>query len=74
MCYVNFCLEKTWIPNPSTFHHFPSHLQWLSCLTMRNSHQRPCQVRWKTMLIDIEVVNAQLDYNLLLGHNYMYEM
>ena len=24
------------------------------------------------MLIDIEVVNAQLDYNLLLGRSYMY--
>ena len=26
------------------------------------------------MLIDIEVVNAQLDYNLLRGHSYMYAM
>ena len=28
----------------------------------------------KTFLIDIEVVNAQLDYNLLLGRSYMYTM
>ena len=28
----------------------------------------------KTVLIDIEVVNAQLDYNLLLGRSYMYSM
>ena len=28
----------------------------------------------KTMLIDNEVVNAQLDYNLVLGCNYMYSM
>ena len=26
------------------------------------------------VLIDIEVVNAQLDYNLLLGRRYMYAM
>ena len=26
------------------------------------------------VLIDIEVVNAQLDYNLLLGRSYMYAM
>ena len=26
------------------------------------------------MLIDIEVVNTQLDYNLLLGCSYMYAM
>ena len=25
-------------------------------------------------MIDIEVVNAQLDYNLLLGRSYMYAM
>ena len=28
----------------------------------------------KTFLIDIEVINAQLDYNLLLERNYMYAM
>ena len=28
----------------------------------------------KTILIDIEVVNAQLDYDLLLGRSYMYTM
>ena len=28
----------------------------------------------KIVLIDIEVVNAQLDYNLLLGRSYMYAM
>ena len=28
----------------------------------------------KTVLIDIEVVNAQLDYTLLLGRIYMYTM
>ena len=28
----------------------------------------------KTVLINIEVVNAQLDYNLLLGRSYMYAM
>ena len=28
----------------------------------------------KPMLIGFPVVNAQLDYNLLLGHSYMYEM
>ena len=27
-----------------------------------------------TVLIDIEVVNTQLDYNLLLGRSYMYAM
>ena len=28
----------------------------------------------KKVLIEIEVVNAQLDYNLLLGRSYMYAM
>ena len=32
------------------------------------------QLARKTMLIDIEVVNSQHDYNLLLGHSYMYGM
>ena len=34
----------------------------------------PISLGGKTVLIDIEVVNAQLDYNLLLGRNYMYVM
>ena len=28
----------------------------------------------KTVMIAIEVVNAQLDYDLLLGRSYMYAM
>ena len=34
----------------------------------------PITLTGKTVLIDIEVVNAQLDYNLLLGRSYMYAM
>ena len=34
----------------------------------------PISLGGKTVLIDIEVVNTQLDYNLLLGRNYMYAM
>lgn len=34
----------------------------------------PVKLAGKTVLIDIEVINAQLDYNILLGQNYMYEM
>ena len=34
----------------------------------------PVQLASKTVLIDIEVINAQLDYNLLLGRSYMYAM
>ena len=34
----------------------------------------PITLDGKTVLIDIEVVNAQLDYNLLLGRSYMYAM
>ena len=34
----------------------------------------PLQLAGKTILINIEVINAQLDYNLLLGCSYMYAM
>ena len=34
----------------------------------------PITLARNTVLIDIEVVNAQLDYNLLLGRSYMYAM
>src|SRR5713226_8985968 len=34
----------------------------------------PITLAGKTVLIDIEVVNTQLDYNLLLGRSYMYVM
>ena len=34
----------------------------------------PITLAGKIVLIDIEVVNAQLNYNLLLGRSYMYAM
>ena len=34
----------------------------------------PITLAGKIVLIDIEVVNAQLDYNLLLRRSYMYAM
>ena len=34
----------------------------------------PIQLAGKIVLINIEVINAQLDYNLLLGRSYMYAM
>jgi hypothetical protein len=34
----------------------------------------PIELGGKTILIDIEVIDAQLDYNILFGHNYMYAM
>ena len=34
----------------------------------------PITLARKTVLIDIQVVNTQLDYNLLLERSYMYTM
>ena len=34
----------------------------------------PITLARKRVMIDIEVINAQLDYNLLLGRSYMYAM
>ena len=34
----------------------------------------PIELKGKNVLIDIKVVKTQIDYNLLLGHSYMYEM
>jgi hypothetical protein len=34
----------------------------------------PVELGGKTILIDIEVIDAQLDYNILLGCSYMYAM
>jgi hypothetical protein len=32
------------------------------------------ELRGKTILIDIEVIDPLLDYNILFGHSYMYAM
>ena len=32
------------------------------------------ELRGKTILIDIEVIDAPLDYNILFRHSYMYAM
>jgi hypothetical protein len=34
----------------------------------------PIELGGKSILIDIEVIDAQLDYNILFGRNYMYAM
>jgi hypothetical protein len=34
----------------------------------------PVELEGKTILIDIEVIDAPLDYNILFGHSYMYAM
>jgi len=34
----------------------------------------PVKLVGKTMLIEIEVLNTQLDYNILLDQSYMYKM
>jgi hypothetical protein len=34
----------------------------------------PIELGGKTILIDIEVIDAPLDYNILFGRNYMYAM
>nr|KUM45854.1 hypothetical protein ABT39_MTgene2208 [Picea glauca] len=34
----------------------------------------PIELEGKMVLIDIEVVDAPLDYNILLGRSYMYAM
>jgi hypothetical protein len=34
----------------------------------------PVQLGGKIMEVDVEVVDAPLDYNLLLGHNWTYAM
>jgi hypothetical protein len=34
----------------------------------------PIELKGKTVLIDIEVIEAQLEYNILLGRTYMYAM
>jgi hypothetical protein len=34
----------------------------------------PVELRGKTILIDIEVIDAPLDYNILFGRSYMYAM
>ena len=34
----------------------------------------PITLARKIVLIEIEVVNAQLDYNLVMGRSYMYSM
>jgi hypothetical protein len=34
----------------------------------------PIELGGKTILIDIEVIDSPLDYNILFGHSYMYAM
>jgi hypothetical protein len=56
-----------------------------SAITLRDYDERPSspeglfqnvpmELRGKTILIDIEVIDAPLDYNILFGCSYMYAM
>jgi hypothetical protein len=56
---------RTWVP-PSSYHK-PSSSEGLF-------QNVPVELGGKTTLIDIEVIDAPLDYNILFGHSYMYAM
>ena len=56
-----------------------------SAITLRDYDERPLspkglfqnvpvELGGKTILIDIEVIDTPLDYNILFGHSYMYAM
>ena len=69
-----FVWKKLWTPTlqPST--------TALRAYDGRSSHPQgilinvPIDLSIKMVLINIEVFNAKIDYNLLIGHSYMYSM
>jgi hypothetical protein len=67
-------MEETWlpelIPSPITLIYYegcPSSPEELF-------QNVPVKLEGKTILIDIEVIDAPLDYNILFGRSYMYAM
>ena len=70
MCHVHPHLAEIGIPPSPAVHYCVASLR-RSFGLLTNV---PVQLAGKTVLIDIEVINAQLDYNLLLGRSYMYAM
>ena len=77
--------ESTWVMSMLVWHKLRSPLLHLSTTTLRayDGHSTkaqgilphiPISLASKMVLINIEVVNAQLDYNLLLGRSYVYAM
>ena len=74
MCHVNHCLAETRVPTlqPSStaLRAYDGH----STKAQGNLLNAPISLASKTILIDTEVVKAQLDYNLILRRSYMYSM
>jgi hypothetical protein len=50
------------------------HFRWSFVPITWNHPLFPVQLGRKTMCVEVEVVNASLDYNLLLGRSWTYSM
>jgi hypothetical protein len=69
--HVQNSMAETWFPRTHSLCH---HITSLVPSPEGLFQNVPIELGGKTILIDIEVINASLDYNILFGRSYMYAM
>jgi hypothetical protein len=74
MHYVQKNLVEARIPQDDPFFYYPLGLRWPPIPTRGFFPKHPVELARKMVLIDIEVIEVPLDYNILLGCRYMYTM
>jgi hypothetical protein len=67
-------LESHWFSKAYSIQHDVEGIRWASISPSWDTHHVSHRVRWKNIFVDVEVVDAPLEYNLLLGHSWFYDM
>lgn len=71
---VHFSIEKYQITSSHSIHHYPASVLCPCIANWRALLECPPQGSGKMVLIDMEVIDYPLNYNILLGYSYMYIM
>ena len=74
MCYVLVMLESSWIPRSSPVKHPTYYFRQKVILSAWYPIGFESKMVGKAMSVEVEVIDAPLDYNLLLGRSWTYAM
>ena len=72
--HVVFLLEGYRFSHARSFENCPQSIWWTSVYTSWNSRRISCRARGKIVTVEVEVLNAPLDYILLVVWSWFYPM
>ena len=74
MCHVPVLLERSWISRASSIEHPIYCFRWKVISSTWYPPAFEIKLAGKAISVEVEVIDAPLDYNLLLGRSWTYAM